>query len=191
MFDHSPAATGLLDMPDADLLRMHTEGNKDAFGVLYQRHRPRLWAVAARISGGQDADDAVQNAMIRAYSCADGFRGDSAVTTWLHRIVVNAALDVNRRRPHVAPQDREPSCAAWPSAEADTRMDVRKQWLRLSPDHRAALLLVDMMGYPLAEAAQILGVSEGAMKSRAFRARAALADKLPDRYPVSVEAEAA
>jgi RNA polymerase sigma-70 factor, ECF subfamily len=178
-------------MPDADLLRMHTGGNKDAFGVLYQRHSPRLWAVAARIAGGQDADDAVQNAMIRAYSCADGFRGDSAVTTWLHRIVVNAALDVNRRRPHVAPQDREPSSAAWPSAEADTRMDVRKQWLRLSPDHRAALLLVDMMGYPLAEAAQILGVSEGAMKSRAFRARAALADKLPDRYPVSLEAEAA
>jgi RNA polymerase sigma-70 factor, ECF subfamily len=185
MFDHSPATTGLLDMSDADLLRMHTEGNKDAFGVVYQRHRPRLWAVAARITGDQDADDAAQNAMLRAYSCAGGFRGDSAVTTWLHRIVVNAAIEVSRRRPQLAPQDREPSCAAWPSAEADTRMDVRQQWLRLSPDHRAALLLVDMMGYPLAEAAQILGVSEGTMKSRAFRARAALADRLPDLQPVS------
>jgi RNA polymerase sigma-70 factor, ECF subfamily len=178
MFDHSPAAAGLPEMSDADLLRMHTEGNKDAFGVLYQRHRSRLWAVAARIAGGQDADDVLQNAMLLAYRRAGGFRGDSAVTTWLHRIVVNAALDVTRRRPKLASQDREPSCAAWPSAEADTRMDVQKQWLRLSPDHRAALLLVDMMGYPVAEAAAIIGVSEGAMKSRAFRARAALADKL-------------
>jgi RNA polymerase sigma-70 factor, ECF subfamily len=185
MFDHSPAATGLLERSDADLLRMHAEGNKDAFGVLYLRHRRRLWAIAARITGGQDADDAVQNAMLRAYSCAGGFRGDSAVTTWLHRIVVNTALDITRRRPQFAPQDGEPSSAAWPSAEADTRMDVRKQWLRLSPDHRAALLLVDMMGYPLAEAAQIIGVSEAAMKSRAFRARAALADRIPDTYPAS------
>ena len=185
MFDHSPAATGLLEMPDADLLRMHAEGNKDAFGELYQRHRRRLWAVAARITGGQDADDAVQSAMLRAYSCAGGFRGDSAVTTWLYRIVVNAALDVTRRRPQFAAQDREPWSAAWPSEEADIRMDVRRQWLRLSPDHRAALLLVDMMGYPLAEAARLVGVSAGAMKSRAFRARAALADRLPDTYPVS------
>lgn len=165
-------------MSDADLLRMHTEGDKDAFGVLYQRHRARLWAVAARIAGGQDADDAVQNGMLRAYSCAGTFRGDSAVTTWLHRIVMNAALDVTRRRPPSVLLDREPSCAAWPTAEADTRMDVRKQWLRLSADHRAALLLVDMMGYPLAEAGQIIGVSECAMKSRVFRARATLAGRL-------------
>jgi RNA polymerase sigma-70 factor, ECF subfamily len=172
-------------MSDADLLRMHIEGNKDAFGVLYQRHLPKLRATAARITGGQDADDAVQNAMLQAYRRAGGFRGDSAVTTWLHRIVVNAAFDVTRSRPQFASQDREPSAAAWPSAEADTRMDVRKQWLRLSPEHRAALLLIDMMGYPLAEAAQIIGVSEGAMKSRACRARAALADRLPDLHPVS------
>ena len=172
-------------MSDADLLRLHTEGDKDAFGVLYQRHRPRLWAAAARITGCQDADDAVQNAMLRACSRAGSFRGDSAVTTWLHRIVVNAAFDVTRSRPRFAPQDREPTCAAWPSAEADTRMDVRKQWLRLSAEHRAALLLIDMLGYPLAEAAQIIGVSAGAMKSRAFRARAALANKLGDLNPVS------
>ncbi len=172
-------------MSDADLLRMHAEGDKDAFGVLYQRHRAKLWAVAARITGRQDADDAVQNAMLRACSRAGGFRGDSAVTTWLHRIVVNAAFDVTRSRPQFAPQDREPTCAAWPSAEADTRMDVRKQWLKLSAEHRAALLLTDMMGYPLAEAARIIGISEGAMKSRAFRARAALADRLGDLHPVS------
>jgi RNA polymerase sigma-70 factor, ECF subfamily len=62
--------------------------------------------------------------------------------------------------------------------QAETRLDVHTQWLRLSADHRAALLLVDIMGYPVAEAARIVGVAEGTMKSRAVRARAALAGKL-------------
>jgi RNA polymerase sigma-70 factor (ECF subfamily) len=155
---------------------MYQAGDKEAFAVLYERHRSRLWAVAARITGGQDADDAVQNAMLRAYNCAASFRGDSAVTTWLHRIVVNAAIDITRRRPHVA-EGPEASCLP-EQMQADTRMDVRKQWLRLSPEHRAALLLVDVMGYPIADAAQIVGVCESTMKSRVVRARAALAGRL-------------
>jgi RNA polymerase sigma-70 factor, ECF subfamily len=164
-------------MSDAELLQMYTEGDKEAFAELYRRHRSRLWAVAARIAGDQDADDAVQNAMLRAYHCADSFRGDSAVATWLHRIVVNAAIDITRHRllPVAEHEAAEPP---WRITQADTRMDVRKQWLRLSADHRAALLLVDIMGYPLAEAARVVGVAEGTMKSRAVRARAALAGRL-------------
>jgi RNA polymerase sigma-70 factor, ECF subfamily len=158
---------------------MYTEGDKEAFGELYRRHRSRLWAVAARITGGQDADDAVQNGMLRAYHCADRFRGDSAVTTWLHRIVVNAAIDITRHRP-LAVEEPEVAEPPWGIMQADTRMDVHPQWLRLSADHRAALLLVDMMGYPIAEAAQILGVTENTMKSRAVRARGALAGRLSE-----------
>jgi RNA polymerase sigma-70 factor, ECF subfamily len=177
-FNHSPAASGHLDATsDADLLHLYTAGDKEAFAELYRRHRARLWAVAARITGGQDADDAVQNGMLRAYRCADTFRGDSAVTTWLHRIVVNAAIDITRHRPPPV-VEHEASEPPWPIMQADTRMDVRKQWLRLSADHRAALLLVDMMGYTFAEAARIVGVAEGTMKSRAVRARAALAGML-------------
>jgi RNA polymerase sigma-70 factor, ECF subfamily len=156
---------------------MYTEGDKEAFAELYRRHRSRLWAVAARITGDQDADDAVQNGMLRAYHCADRFRGDSAVATWLHRIVVNAAIDITRHRPSPS-EEHEAAQPPWATMQADTRMDVHPQWLRLSADHRAALLLVDIMGYPIAEAARVVDVAEGTMKSRAVRARAALAGRL-------------
>src|SRR5918911_814590 len=84
---------------DAALLRAHVAGDKDAFGELVRRHRDRLWAVAVRTLGDADeAADALQDALLSAYRAAAGFRGDSAVTTWLHRIVVNACLDRARRR---------------------------------------------------------------------------------------------
>jgi RNA polymerase sigma-70 factor, ECF subfamily len=177
MFGNPSVTSGSLDeMSDADLVRMHADGDTEALGVLCARHRSRLVAAAARIAG-QDADDAVQDGCLKAYRGADRFRGDSAVTTWLHRIVVNAAFDLVRRRPRVAEIADEPVTDPR-FAQADTRIDVRQQWQRISPDHQAALLLVHMMGYPTAEAAQILGVAEGTVKSRAARARAALAGKL-------------
>src|SRR5580704_5046450 len=94
-------------MPDADedgpsdqeLLRRHVAGDCDAFGELFRRHRDRLWAVALRtVCDPDEAADALQDAMVSAFRRAGDFRGDSAVTTWLHRIVVNASLDRLRRR---------------------------------------------------------------------------------------------
>jgi RNA polymerase sigma-70 factor (ECF subfamily) len=163
-------------MSDADLVRLHAEGDKEALGVLCDRHGSRLKAAAARIAG-QDADDAVQDGCLKAFRRADTFRGDSAVTTWLQRIVTNAAFDVLRRSPLVAEPAKEPGTGS-DTAQADTRMDLRNQWSGISKDHQAALLLVDMMGYPLVEAAEILGVPEGTLKSRAARGRAAMAAKL-------------
>ena len=84
---------------DDELLRRHVAGDHEAFGVLFARHRERLWAVALRTLGDtEEAADALQEAMISAFRRAGSFRGDSAVTTWLHRIVVNACLDRVRRR---------------------------------------------------------------------------------------------
>ncbi len=163
-------------MSDAGLVRLHAEGDKEALGVLCDRHGSRLKAAAARIAG-QDADDAVQDGCLKAFRHAETFRGDSAVTTWLHRIVTNAAFDVLRRSPLVAEPAREPWTGS-DTGRADTRMDLREQWSGISKDHQAALLLVDMLGYPLAEGAEILGVPEGTLKSRAARGRAALAAKL-------------
>ena len=83
---------------DAALLAAHVAGDPAAFGELFNRHRDRLWAVAVRITGNpEDAADALQDAMISAFQRAESFRGQSAVTTWLHRIVVNACLDRLRR----------------------------------------------------------------------------------------------
>ena len=84
---------------DRDLLAAHVAGDPAAFGVLFARHRDRMWAVALRTTGDpEDAADALQEAMIAAFRRAESYRGDAAVTTWLHRIVVNACLDRLRRR---------------------------------------------------------------------------------------------
>ena len=140
-----------------------------------------------------DAADALQDAMISAFRRAGDFRGDSAVTTWLHRIVVNASLDLLRRkasravrqlvgRPRRAGRARaEGRCRRRRRARAgradaiDTRLDVDAALRALPPPQRAALVLVDMLGYPVAEAAAILGISEGTVKSRCARGRARLA----------------
>ena len=84
---------------DVALLEAHLAGDPEAFGELFRRHRDRLWAVALRTTGNpEDAADALQDALISAFRRAESFRGDAAVTTWLHRIVVNACLDRLRRR---------------------------------------------------------------------------------------------
>ena len=166
------------------LLRRHAEGDTEAFGVLFARHKDRLWAVALRVTcDPDDAADALQDAMISAFRRAGGFRGESAVTTWLHRIVVNAALDLLRRRSAHSvgwsgdPDDlpvTEPWQATDSAAVTESRLDVDAAMRMLPPPQRAALVLVDMLGYPVADVSAILGVSEGTVKSRCARGRARL-----------------
>jgi RNA polymerase sigma-70 factor, ECF subfamily len=172
---------------DSDLLRAHLDGDAQAFAVLVRRHRDRLWAVALRTIGDrEEAADAVQDALLSAHRNAAKFRGDSAVTTWLHRIVVNACLDRMRRRqahptvplPDGSHSDDGPPSGPEPAAPApdhDTALVVREALAALPADQRAALVLVDVQGYPVAEAAAILGVAEGTIKSRCARGRARMA----------------
>ncbi|MFG2680646.1 RNA polymerase sigma factor SigM [Streptomyces sp. NPDC048392] len=174
------------DIGDQELLALHVEGDPDAFGELVRRHRDRLWAVALRTLGDrEEAADAVQDALVSAYRAAHTFRGQAAVTTWLHRITVNACLDrarkaASRRTAPVDDTERleqllEPHESASAPAE---RNDLHRQLLEalstLPTDQRAALVLVDMQGYPVAEAARILDVPTGTIKSRCARGRARL-----------------
>jgi RNA polymerase sigma-70 factor, ECF subfamily len=179
---------------DEDLLRRHVEGDPDAFGALFSRQRDRLWAVAIRTLGDpEEAADALQDAMISALRLAATFRGDSAVMTWLHRIVVNACLDRMRRRaarPTSGGHDDDAldrlagtSRMSDPSGTTDTALDVRAALRRLVPEQQAALVLVDMLGYPIADAAEALGVSQGTVKSRAARGRARLLPRLAHLRP--------
>jgi RNA polymerase sigma-70 factor, ECF subfamily len=170
---------------DAELLRQHIAGDTEAFGQLFSRHRDRLWAVAIRtLSDPEEAADALQDAMISAFRRAGSFRGDSAVTTWLHRIVVNACLDRLRRRaarPATTGADQQAlenlagsRGRADPSADSDTSLDVMAALRMLSADQQAALVLVDMLGYSVADAAEVLNISVGTVKSRCSRGRARL-----------------
>jgi len=176
---------------------MHVEGDPEAFGQLFKRHKDRLWAVAIRTLGDpEEAADALQDAMISAFRRAGSFRGDSAVTTWLHRIVVNAALDRLRRRssrPAAGTSDEEvldalaasQSPQSDPAGVTDTQMDVMAALRHLVPEQQAALVLVDMLGYSVADAAEVLGVSEGTVKSRAARGRARLLPRLAHLRPAA------
>lgn len=179
---------------DRALLRAHVAGDPDAFGVLFARHRDRLWSVALRTSGDpEEAADALQDALVSAFRRAGTFRGDSAVSTWLHRIVVNACLDRHRRRKvrrlEPLPEDLDNRADAGalgqPSAgdhtdPADVAVDherravVLRALATLPVDQRAALVLVDMEGYSVDEAASILGCASGTVKSRCSRGRARL-----------------
>jgi RNA polymerase sigma-70 factor (ECF subfamily) len=172
---------------DAELLRRHIAGDTEAFGALFTRHRDRLWAVALRTTcDPEEASDALQDAMISAFRRAGDFRGDSAVTTWLHRIVVNACLDRLRRRaarPATTGQEEvlatlNSQIAADPADGSGLRLDVSAALSMLPVPQRAALVLVDMFGYQVSDAAQILGVSVGTIKSRCARGRAKLAPLL-------------
>ncbi len=132
----------------------------------------------------EEAADALQDALISAFRAASSFRAESRVTTWLHRIVVNACLDRIRRkqsRPTVPLPDTGPGEPASPRdaiAEQDTRLAVQDALAALPEEQRAAIVLVDVEGYSVADTARLLGVAEGTVKSRCARGRARLAKLL-------------
>jgi len=180
---HPPADT---DADDRALLAAHLAGDGDAFGRLVARHTDRLWAVALRtLCDREEAADALQDALLSAYRSAGSYRGEARVTTWLHRVVVNACLDRVRRkavRPTVplpaSGEPDEPAARRDELAERETALDVEQALAALPAEQRAALVLVDLQGLPVEEAARVLDVPVGTVKSRCSRGRARLAVSL-------------
>ena len=197
---------------DRALLSAHLAGDPEAFGALFARHRDRLWAVALRTTGHpEEAADALQDAMISAFRRAGSYRGEAAVTTWLHRIVVNACLDRLRRQKSRAtsplPDDTEGNAGLGSLVAGTTRpagiddpaevlindeqrLAVLSALGTLLPDQRAALVLVDMEGYSVQEAAEILQCPPGTVKSRCSRGRTKLLpllEALGPRNPPSAQ----
>jgi RNA polymerase sigma-70 factor, ECF subfamily len=185
---------------DAELLAAHVAGDPEAFAELFARHRDRLWAVALRTTGNpHDAADGLQDGLVAAFRRADSFRGDAAVTTWLHRVVVNACLDRLRaakvRRADALPDDLDDHAGRGSSYTSTSPVDdpeqaaitderrraVLEALATLPAEQRAALVLVDMEGYPVAEVARMLECAEGTVKSRCSRGRERLARLLRDR----------
>jgi RNA polymerase sigma-70 factor (ECF subfamily) len=160
------------DVEDRSLLAAHVAGDTDAFGRLFARHADRLWSLAVRTLGNpHDAEEVLQEAMLSAFRRAGSFRGQSAVLTWLHRIVVNACYDRlrhDRVRPSVPLSDETAARLESPGPGPEQ--------VALAVD--TALLLVDGYGYSMEEAAGILGCAPGTVKSRCSRGRRALAPLL-------------
>jgi RNA polymerase sigma-70 factor (ECF subfamily) len=193
---------------DQAVLEAARSGDPDAFEQLVAEHRPSLHAHARRILGSRhDADDAIQEALLRAWRAISTFENRSSIRTWLYRIATNASLDlIARRRRRAAPVESE--LAGNPAAGVtevpltdDTRPEPHSDELmpearyerreaaelafsaalrHLPSRPRAALILRDVLGLRAREAAEVLSTSPAAVNSALHRARAALENANPD-----------
>jgi RNA polymerase sigma-70 factor, ECF subfamily len=174
---------------DDDLVqRFVADGEERAFAELMRRHENRVFAMAFRITGDRaDALDAAQEAFISFFRRASSFRGESALSTWLYRIAMNAAYDVVRKR-RPTPEPRQDLLEAPPDAvtgmedEVAMRSDITGALALLSPEYRYAVVMHDLGGLPYEEIATITEVSLGTVKSRISRGRRRLAELLEPSY---------
>ena len=176
---------------DADLVARLQRGDESAFEAIVRAHSGRLLSVARRFLGNnEDAQDAVQDAFIRAFKAIHTFEARAQLHTWLHRILVNTALmklRERRRRPTESIDDLLPSYSAdghqavasrdWSDAvleRKETAGIVRQAIARLPDQYREVLVLRDIEEKDTAEAAEILGTTSNVVKVRLHRARQAL-----------------
>jgi RNA polymerase sigma-70 factor, ECF subfamily len=174
----------------ADCLR----GETAAFGELVRRYQDRLFNTVYRmVDNAEDAQDVVQEAFLNAYQSLDGFKGDALFFTWLYRIAVNTAISLKRKRRNVLslsgqPGRDDPGMEPLDDSEetrpgrglerAEEECRIQGALNRLSPEHRAVLVLKDMEGQKYETMADMLGVPIGTIRSRLHRARAELRDLL-------------
>src|SRR5215210_7664096 len=172
---------------DRSLAIRASRGEVGAFRHLVREHSGLVYRVALRILGAGDAQDASQEAWIRAWRNIEDFRGDSAFSTWLYRITVNTCLSARRKESRR--KEREYSGDALPFLPEPTGGDAdpeaaalsgqqRKELLaaleHVRAEHRAALVLRHMEGLSYAEIAEVLGVPDGTAKGWVSRGRAAM-----------------
>lgn len=165
---------------DGELMAAHRAGDGRAFGVLVARHEPSLWTLAVRtLHNPEDAADAVQEALVAAYRRAGSYRAEASVRTWLHRILVNTCIDRIRydgRHGTVPLADRDaPGRRADLAGDVATRVVLAGALAELPVEQRIAVVLVDVQGWPVGDAAALLEVPPGTVKSRCARGRARLA----------------
>jgi len=176
---------------DESLIRQAQRGDRAAFDELVRRHRDRVYAVALRLTRDpDDAEDALQETFISAYRGLGSFGSRAQVSTWLYRIATNRALDVINRRRAASSLDADdaPQLRAGGDdyEQAALRRALEGALARLPEDFRVAVVLSDVAGLTPTEAAEVLEVPVGTMKSRVFRARAQLAAML--REPTNLDA---
>ena len=167
-------------------MRLAREGDEEAFAALVRTHQDRLYAIALRLVGDpHDAQDVVQDALLKAWQGLPSFRGDARFSTWVTRIVINRCHNLRRGTRPVLALDGDDGAPTAPGA--DTLVVAGQRWqateaavLALPFDQRTALVLHTFAGYTHAETGQILGITEAAAKVRVHRARKALVAAMQD-----------
>ena len=167
-----------LSVPDQEeLVRRACAGDREAFDALYAHNVGRVYAVCLRMCGSVPlAEELTQDAFVRAWSKLDSFRGDSAFSSWLHRLAVNVVLEAGRRRGRREARITmvaDPAVHERPTAGSDPQMriELERAIAALPPGARAVLVLYDIEGYRQDEIAELLGVAVGTVKAQLHRAR--------------------
>ena len=168
---------------DTQLVKRAQQGDQRAFATLVERHQPRLFTLAAReLGSAADAEDAVQEALIRAWRALPRFRADARFATWLYRITLNAIHDQRSRRTRGGgvPLDdvTEPADPREQLVQRELSSALQGALGELDDTYRTAVVLYDVLGCSYGEIAEVLGVAEGTVKSRIFRGRTELARRL-------------
>jgi RNA polymerase sigma-70 factor (ECF subfamily) len=183
---------------DLVLIDRALEGDGDAFEALVRRHEARVYRTALGILGKpEDAEEALQDTFLNAYQHLREFRRDSRFTTWLTRIAINAALNKLRGRKETVSLDATNGesaeflprhCEPWPEnperlyAKEEVRQIVQGAIAELPPEYRAVLVLRDISEMDTEQAAEALGLTIAATKSRLLRARLMVREKLAARF---------
>jgi RNA polymerase sigma-70 factor, ECF subfamily len=161
----------------SDVVQRAQAGDGAAFESIYREHSPKVYALCLRLSGGsqEDATELMQDVFIRAWRGLKKFRGESAFSSWLHRLAVNAMLERarsdKRRSARVLFMEDSAHDVASIAGEPDVRMDLEGAIASLPEGARIAFVLHEIEGYQHAEIADQLGVAEGTVKAQLHRAR--------------------
>jgi RNA polymerase sigma-70 factor (ECF subfamily) len=168
----------------SDAVARARQGDEAAFQELYHAHVGRVYALCLRLAGDRsDAEELTQDVFVRAWERLATFRGESAFTTWLHRLTVNMFLmarrTATRRERRVMPA-ADPADLERPHADppAGLRLDLERAIARLPEGAREVFLLFDVEGYGHGEIAEMLGIATGTSKAQLFRARRLLREWL-------------
>jgi RNA polymerase sigma-70 factor (ECF subfamily) len=169
------------DLSDKSLLDLYINGEKDALSEIFLRHKSKMKSVAYRITkNDQDAEDVVQNSMISIMKSAHKFRGESAVTTWIYKIVSNAAIDKLRALKSVQSLENLNELIVNESqiSQKDFSLDLLNALNSLPLNQREVVFLIDFEGFSIKDAAKKLKCAPGTIKSRCHRAHEKLAKQL-------------